>query len=88
MAKHQRAPIEAPTNLPDEPSVDASPDVPDAPPDVAAPASNKVRIVAVHGDFYHQLTGQKFTQTEETEADLDSFLQVQIDAGKLRVASD
>jgi hypothetical protein len=101
LGKKTQTPVQAESQLPDEPGAEPSVVASDAEAEAAAaaeaeaaaaaeaavPAPAKVRIVAVHGDFYHQLTGQKFTQTEETEVDLDSFLQVQIDAGKLRVVN-
>lgn len=60
----------------------------DTPPAPGPKAGDEVRVVAVHGDMHHQLTGVKFTQTEETLAVLDSFIEVQVAAGKLRLVTD
>ena len=54
--------------------------------EVAAPEAleTEVLVSAVYGDLRHLFTNAVFTK-EPQKAKLDSFLQVQLDAGKLKL---
>lgn len=48
-----------------------------------SPQKKKVAICAVHADMVHLLTGERIT-LQGVNIELDSWVQMQIDAGKLR----
>jgi len=53
-----------------------------------APEVKRVRVKAVHGDIVHAFTAQRFTTTDEDKTDLDTWVQIQLDAGKLELVKD
>lgn len=56
----------------------------------AAPAAapKVVRVRAIHGRTIHPFTGKEFDTDAEVKTELDSWTQIQIDAGKLEVVVD
>lgn len=46
------------------------------------------RLVAVHGDICHANDGTRFSTDDSVKHEIDDWCEIQIKAGKLRVADD
>jgi len=63
--------------------------VPNAPIKDSAPkADTRKRVRAVHGTLRHLFTNEVFTPDSDKKVEIDSFVQSQIDAGKLEIVND
>lgn len=49
----------------------------------ATKATKTTKVKAVHGKMVHTITSQVFNPDQETEVVVDSWIQSQLDAGKL-----
>ena len=49
----------------------------------ATKVTKPTKVKAVHGKMVHTLTGQVFNHDQETEVVVDSWIQSQLDAGKM-----
>lgn len=56
--------------------------------DPAPQATSVKRVRAVHGTLRHLFTNEVFTPDSEKKVEIDSFVQSQIDAGKLEIVND